>query len=312
MKTLTIVSPVFNEEEIIVSFYQELKEVLDGLNDRYISSILLVSDGSTDCTLPILAQLACQDKSLQILALSRNFGQQMAIIAGLDHCNSEIVIMMDSDLQHPPLLIPKMISYYEQGYDIVASKREDSYQKKMCRVSISKLIYRLIKLISDVPIIEDSPDFRLLSQKVLRIFQSNIRERNQFLRGLFCWGGWKTYCLPFTPQERKAGKSKFSLPRKSQLAMRGVVSLSNKPLKVSGLFGLTFTLLAVASGFACYVRFLLEGIHASNFSLLLMLCLFFSGVQLLCLWILGEYIGAILDEVRQRPLYIIDQKINID
>ncbi len=202
MKTLTVISPVYNEESVIEFFYQELSTVLTTLNNRYQTNILFVLDRCTDRTLSILKGIAADDQAVQILALSGRFGHQMALLAGIDHCNSDVIVMMDCDLQHPPALIPAMLEKYEQGYDIIYTLREDAPDSGLFKQFSSRLFYRLVNWISDIPISESAADFRLISRTVAQVFQHQIRERNQFMRGLFSWVGFESIGVRF--RARKA------------------------------------------------------------------------------------------------------------
>jgi dolichol-phosphate mannosyltransferase len=219
MKTLTVISPVYNEADVIQTFYDELSSVLSGLSGRYESKIMFIVDRCTDATLDILKSIAEKDSSVQILALSSRFGHQMSLLAGIDHSHSDAVIMIDSDLQQPPSLIPKMLDLFEKGYDIVYTIRQDSSEVGFLKRSSSKLFYRIINRISQIPINESAADFRLISRRVAEVFQNRIRERNQFMRGLFSWVGYNSTHIPFQVKTRIAGKSKYSFIRLIRFAI---------------------------------------------------------------------------------------------
>jgi dolichol-phosphate mannosyltransferase len=310
MKTLTIISPVYNEEEIISDFYDELRSVLASIADRYDSTILFVVDRGRDSSLDILRRIAEADPAVRILSMSARFGHQMALVAGMDHSDSDAVVMLDSDLQHPPELIPDLLREYEKGYDIVYTLREDTPDIGFLKRVTSRAFYRLINRVSDVPINESAADFRLVSRRVLRIFQTQIRERNLFLRGFFGWIGFNSIGVPFRVRNRPAGKSKYSILRLIRFGVNGIVSFSKSPLQAATLFGVAFAALGFLFAIVTVVQFLLSGQFPSGWTTIVVLISIFSGIQLLFLGVLGEYIGAIFDEVKARPHYIIDERIN--
>jgi polyisoprenyl-phosphate glycosyltransferase len=310
MKTLTVTCPVYNEEEVIEAFYIELKAVLLDLAESYESKIIFVVDGATDTTLDILKRIARLDTSVQIIVLSTNFGHQMALIAGLDHCRSDAVIMMDSDLQHPPSLIPAMLAEFEKGYDIVYTMRQDTPDISIFKRVSSKLFYRLINRISRVKINESAADFRLISARVLKVFQSQIRERDQFLRGLFAWVGFKNVGIPFQVRRRGGGKSKYSLLSMLRFGTNGLVAFSKRPLLAATLLGSTLAAFGFFYAVLTVIEYFWSRTLPSGWATLVILITIFSGTQLIFLGVLGVYIGAIFDEVKGRPHYIIEDRLN--
>ncbi|MFM2431714.1 MAG: hypothetical protein RLZZ511_2927 [Cyanobacteriota bacterium] len=310
MKTLTVVSPLYNEESVIEAFYQELIAVLDGLSDRYSATILFVLDRCPDRTLPILKEIAARDRRVQVLALSSRFGHQMSLLAGIDHCDSDVVVMMDGDLQHPPDLIPAMLEQYEQGYDIIYTIREDAPDSGLFKQFSSRLFYRLVNWISDIPISESAADFRLVSRKVVLVFQHQMRERNQFMRGLFSWVGFNSVGVRFQARERFAGRTKYSLRRMVRFGLQGVVSFSKRPLQLSIVVGIAFAILSIAYAVISFFQYFIYAALPSGWTTLVIMVSLSTGVQLICLGLIGEYIGAIFDEVKGRPHYIISEKIN--
>jgi len=310
MKTLTIVCPVYNEEEIIEAFYTELKDVLLNLEGAYRSKIIFVVDRGKDATLDILRRIARSDRSVLVLALSSRFGHQMSLLAGIDHCDSDAVVMMDSDLQHPPALIPRLLQEFEKGHDIVYTLRQDSPETGFLKRTTSKLFYRLINRISKVPISESAADFRLISRRVAELFQNQIRERNQFLRGLFSWVGFKSTGVPFEVRRRTAGRSKYSVGRMVRFATDGVISFSKRPLEAAILVGLAFAALGFLLAVITVIQYFLYSSLPPGWATLVILLSLFNGIQLVFMGIIGEYIGAIFDEVKARPHYIVEEKIN--
>ncbi len=310
MKTLTIISPVYNEESVIEAFYNELSVVLASLHDRYETNILFVLDRCTDRTLAILKEIAQRDQSVQILAMSGRFGHQMALLAGIDHCHADAIVMMDGDLQHPPELIPTMLEQYEQGYDIVYTIREDSLDSGLFKQISSRLFYRLVNWISEIPISENAADFRLISRAVAVVFQHQIRERNQFMRGLFSWVGFENVGVRFQARNRFAGKTKYSLRRMVRFGLQGMISFSKRPLQLSIVMGMVFALFSFAYALISVIQYFIYASLPSGWTTLVFMVSLSSGVQLICLGLIGEYIGAIFDEVKGRPHYIVAEKIN--
>ena len=310
MKTVTLVCPVYNEEAVIELFYLEVRAVLNGLADLYQLRILFVVDRSQDATLEILRRIAETDPEVMILALSSRFGHQMSLLAGIDHSNTDAVIMMDSDLQHPPDLIPVMLQAYEQGYDIVYTLRQDTLEISWFKRTSSKLFYRIINRISEVPINESAADFRLISRRVARIFQTQIRERNLFLRGMIGWIGFKSIAVPFQVRKRPAGKSKYSIRRMIRFGTDGVVSFSKSPLQAAIVVGLALALFGFGFAFITLIQYFLDKSLPPGWATLIILLSIFSGIQLTFMGIIGMYIGAIFDEVKSRPHYIIEEMIN--
>jgi glycosyltransferase involved in cell wall biosynthesis len=284
--------------------------VLHTVADRYQSSMIFVLDRGTDSTLEVLRGLAQKDPSLKVLALSARFGHQNSLLAGLDHCDSDAVIMLDSDLQHPPSYIPALLSRYEEGYDVVYTVREDTPDVHVLKRTSSKLFYRLINWISEVPINESAADFRLLSRRVVEVFQTGIRERNQFLRGLVGWVGFKSASVPFRVGQRPAGRSKYSVTRMVRFGIDGVVSFSKRPLQAAGLLGLLVGTAGLLHGVVIVADYLLFRSLPSGWATIATLVSVLSGGQLIFLGILGEYVGAIFDEVKARPHYVVDERMN--
>ncbi len=312
MKTLSVVCPVYEEVEIIEIFYKELRSVVSSLTGSYESTIIFVVDRGGDGTLEKLKGIAKVDSSVRILALSSRFGHQMSLIAGMDQCDSDIVIMMDSDLQHPPAVIPKMLEEYERGFEIVYTVRIGSSNIGFFKRASSKIFYRLINRISDVRINESAADFRLVSRRVVEVFQKDIREQNQFLRGLFGWVGFKSVEVPFYVGDRLAGRSKYSYGKMMRLGVDGIVSFSKSPLIASTFVGFIFAAFGFINAVFTLIAYLRYQSLPSGWTTIVILLSIFSGVQLIFLGIIGQYIGAVFDEVKHRPKYIIDEKINFE
>lgn len=307
MKKINIILPVYNEVEVIADFDHELFKVLDGLRDQYTFEVIYVLDKCADGTLDVLRSIAERRSEVRVLALSRRFGHQLSLVAGMDACDGDAVIMMDSDLEHPPALIPALLAKFEEGVDIVQTRRTYHEDIPAFKKFASRSFYRLLSRISSVPVSEDAADFRLISRKVLVVFQTKIREQRQFLRGLFPWVGFNTATVEFVSQRRAKGRSKYTLQRLMAFAVVGIVSFSKAPLQLSIFLGLAMSALAILHGLVMTVLFFFTSRPPAGWTTLVALVSFLGGLQLIVLGIIGEYIGAIFDEVKNRPLYIVEE-----
>jgi dolichol-phosphate mannosyltransferase len=310
MKTLAVVCPVYNEAEIIADFHAALSGVLDSIRDRYESHILYAMDRSTDGTLQILRDIAAKDPRTRVLVLSSRFGHQASLLAGIDNAVADAIVMLDSDLQHPPELIPKLLEEMEAGHDIVYTIRRDSSEIGWAKRVTSKLFYRLVNLVSRIPIDQSAADYRLITRKVADVFRTQIRERNQFLRGLFAWVGFDRVGVPFEVRGRAAGRSKYSLRRLLTFAVAGMTSFSKRPLQAAIYVGLGFAFLAFAMAVVTVVQYVLHKSLPPGWATIVIITAGLNGIQLIFLGILGEYIGAIFDEVKARPHYVVQEKVN--
>lgn len=309
-KTLTVICPVYNEADSIRLFYDELSQVLSGLGRRYTSTILFVLDRCTDSSLAILKELSHCDESLRILALSSRFGHQAALLAGMDHCDTDAVVMMDSDLQHPPAVIPELLAKFEQGYEVVFTVRQETEKRSIFRELTSKLFYRMLNSLSSVRIDASAADFRLISRRVTELFKTEMRERNQFLRGLFAWIGFKRIGVSFHAPERAAGKTKYSPVRLLRFASVGIVSFSRRPLQAAALIGFSIALIALSVMVHTILQYFLNEQLPSGWATMVILVSGIGGINLVFLGVIGEYIGGIFDEVKRRPHYIVEEKVN--
>jgi glycosyltransferase involved in cell wall biosynthesis len=310
MKSLAVICPVYNEAEVIGEFHAALVAVLGPLSDRYAWTVTYVVDRSSDGTLELLKKIAAGEPRARVLALSTRFGHQASLVAGIDHSDADALIMLDSDLQHPPELIPKLLEEFERGPDIVYTIREDAPDIGWFKRATSRMFYRLINRLSDVPIQESAADYRLISRKVATVFRTQIRERNQFLRGLFAWAGFRSAAVRFQVRPRGGGRSKYSLTRMVRFALSGITSFSKRPLQAAIFFGFLFAFGGMVLASITVAQYFLHSQLPPGWATLVILMSFFSGVQLIFLGILGEYISAIFDEVKARPIYIVDEKTN--
>lgn len=307
---LTVLTPVFNEEQVIAHFHERTTSVLDRL-DGVAATIVYVVDRCTDNTLEVLRGIVAVDPRTRVIALSSRFGHQMSLLAGIEHSlDADAIIMMDSDLQHPPELIPELLSKYRQGNDVVFTIRRDTEDAGLLRKKAGDVFYYALGKISQVPINPNAADFRLISGRVARALAEGFRERNMFLRGLFTWIGFNQAGVEYTAEKRFAGHSKYSLSRMIKLAMAGILSFSTKPLQLSIFIGALFALLAFVLIIASVIKFFLVQSIPNGWTTLVVLLLLFSGIQLIVLGIMGAYVGGIYEEVKGRPRYIVEEEIS--
>ncbi len=309
MRKLTVVSPVYNEERVIVAFHEELRRALAGLAG-WECSVLYVVDRGSDRSLDLLRALAAADPAVSVLALSSRFGQQAALLAGLDHTNADAVVMLDSDLQHPPAVIPELVARHEQGFDVVYTVRENDASLPLVKRVSARAFYGFVNAISDTPIRQGAADFRLLARPVVKVFQNELRERTLFLRGLVNWVGFRASAVRFRPGVRGGGETKYPFGRMVRFGLGGVVSFSRAPLRAAGLVGLVVLALGLVA-FALSLAPLLRQEAVSDRGLILAAFGVVGGAQLVFTGVLGEYLGAVLDEVRARPHYIVEERINL-
>ena len=309
---LTVIAPVYNEEEVIGDFHARLGEVLDTLAD-VDANVVYVVDRSTDNTLEVLRALIRRDPRAKAIALSSRFGHQMSLVAGIDNSlDSDAIVMMDSDLQHPPELIPELIDSFRRGFEVVYTIRRDNEGINPLRKLAVDLFYRLLARISHTPLNANAADFRLISGRVAKVLSTDFSERNMFLRGLFTWIGFRQTGIEFVARKRVGGYSKYPLSKMLQLATVGILSFSTKPLHLGIFVGLFFSFLAAIMVMWAVIAFFVNKSIPSGWTTLVVVLLLFSGVQLIVLGVLGAYIGGIYEEVKKRPRYIIDEEVSCD
>jgi len=307
---LTVVTPVFNEEAVIGHFHERTREVLNSIKDVE-ANILFVVDRCTDDTLNVLRRVVADDPKSRVIALSSRFGHQMSLLAGIENAlDADVVVMMDSDLQHPPELIPELLANYRRGFEVVYTVRRDNANASYLRKLAGNVFYYLLSKLSQVPINANSADFRLVSNRVTRVLTTGFQERNMFLRGLFSWIGFRQTSVEYIAERRFAGQSKYSFAEMLQLAMAGILSFSTKPLHAGIFVGIAFALIAFIFLVAAVVSYFVDRSIPSGWTTLAVLLLLFSGVQLIILGIIGAYIGGVYEEVKGRPRYIIEEEIS--
>ena len=311
MEKISVIIPMYFEELVAEECYKRVSTVLKGINN-YEYEIIFINDGSTDKTLEILESIAKNDNRVKVISFSRNFGHQAAVTAGLKEVTGNVAVIIDADLQDPPELIPEMVKLWEEGNEVVYGKRKTRDGESVFKLMTAKMFYKTLNYFSDVDIPKDTGDFRLVDRKVVDKMNS-LPEHNKFLRGLWSWLGYKQYAFEYERKERFAGKTKYPLKKMLKLAADGIISFSSKPIKIVGILGLISIILSFIILIYALISyaFKLNNLSAGWTSLMCALT-FFSGIQLLSLWIISEYIGRIYDETKGRPQYIVDKKINIE
>ena len=305
----SVIASVYNEEECIMMFYQSLSETLAALKISY--EIIFVNDGSCDNTLSILQNIASLDKHVRIIDFSRNFGHEAAMLAGIDHACGEMVICMDSDLQHPPAMIPEMLQKHKEGFEVVNMVRTLRKDANLLQKINSKLFYKFINSISSVKLAENASDFFLISNKVCKLLRNNFRERTRFLRGIIQLVGFRKSTLEYVAPKRAAGKSKYSFWKLLKLSFTAISSFSKIPLQLGIITGLIFSFISIVLIVFSLVMWIL-GKTIPGYTTLIIFMSAFAGIQLFVTGLIGQYISYVFDEVKDRPIYIVDELINFE
>ena len=302
-KLISLIVPCLNEEEALPIFYEETKKVLKIMDVDY--EILIIDDGSRDNTFQVAKKLAEEDKGVKYISFSRNFGKEAAMYAGFCHARGDYVAVMDADMQDPPSLLPQMYQILEEGeYDSVATRRVDRKGESKIRSWFARLFYKIINLISDADVVDGARDFRLMKREMVDAIVS-MSEYNRFSKGIFGWIGFKTYWLPFENVERVAGTTKWNFWGLFRYAISGIINFSEFPLDVASGFGIFMTIAAFVMLIFIIVRKLLFGDPVAGWASTMCVIIFIGGIQLLCLGIMGQYIGKTYMETKNRPQYII-------
>lgn len=306
---ISIISPMYNEEAVIDIFFAEMRKFLAECPYQY--EIVCVNDGSKDNTLNILKKYAEEDDRIKVVSFSRNFGKERALYAGLKYSSGNAVIPIDVDLQNPPMTIKTFLAKWEEGYDIVYGVRENRENEGRLRRFLSKKFYEFYNLISEQKAPYNAGDFRLMSRKVVNAVLE-VQEKQLFMKGIFNWVGYKSCAVVYECAERAAGNSKFNFWKLWNLALDGITGSSTLPLRVWTYLGGGIAFISFVIALFFLIKTILWGDPVQGFPTLVILILFFGGIQLIALGIMGEYIGRIMIEVKNRPLYIVDELINID
>ena len=307
--SISVVAPARNEEEVLGEFYRRVTSVLGGLDCPY--EIVLVNDGSTDRTLAMMHELHTKDPHITVVDLSRNFGKEIALSAGLDHSRGEVVVILDADLQDPPELIPEMLNGWREGYDVIYGVRSQRDGETWLKKTSASAFYRLIERVSRVRIPRDTGDFRMMTRRTIREM-GKFRERHRFMKGLFAWIGFPSKPMFYRRDARVAGKTKWNYWNLLGLAIEGIISFSIAPLKVAGYFGMLIAVLALIYATVVIWKTLMYGDPVQGYPSLMVVVLFLGGVQLMSVGVLGEYIGRIFDESKMRPLYLVNRVLQSD
>ena len=311
MKKVSVIVPMYYEEEVAEECYKRLKKVLEGLSEKYLYEIIFINDGSKDKTLNILENIAQDNKNVKVISFSRNFGHQCAVTAGLKYITGDAIVIIDADLQDPPELIPEMLKLWEDGNEVIYGKRKSREGESKFKLLTASMFYKTLNALSDVEIPKDTGDFRLVDRKVVEVINS-LPEHNKFLRGLFSWVGFKQIPFEYERKERVAGKTKYPLSKMLKLAQDGIFSFSTKPLKIVGTMGI----ISIAISIIILIYAILSYIFnwndlASGWTSMMVTMTFLGGMILISLWMIGEYVGRIYDETKRRPEYIIERTFNI-
>jgi glycosyltransferase involved in cell wall biosynthesis len=304
-RSLSVVVAAFNEAATLPLLHPRLRAALAGLGME--TRVVYVDDGSTDDTWAVLQDLAAADPSVRLLRLARNFGKEIALTAGLDQVDSDAAIVIDADGQDPPELIPAFVEKWRQGFDVVYGTRTRRDGESWLKRATAAAFYRVINRLSDTAIPPDTGDFRLMSRRVLDAL-GQLRERQRFMKGLFAWVGFRQVALPYERAPRLAGSSKFNYWRLWNLALEGITGFSTVPLRVATYLGIGTALVAFVYGLWVIAKTLLWGDPVQGWPTMMAVILFLGGVQLIALGILGEYIGRLYVEAKQRPLYLVSER----
>jgi glycosyltransferase involved in cell wall biosynthesis len=304
MQTLAVVVPAYNESEGLRAFHERLTTVFSGLD--LDCSMHYVDDGSADDTYAIMCELRESDPRVSTLRLSRNFGKELALTAGLDHVDADAVIVIDADLQDPPELIPAFIEQWRAGFDVVYGTRASRAGETRIKKLTASLFYRVMGRLSQTPLPRDTGDFRLLSRRAVNALKT-VRERHRFMKGLFGWIGFRQKSVVYARDPRYAGETKWNYWKLWNFALDGVTSFSGAPLKLASYVGVSVALFAFVFGAWIIAKALLFGDPVRGYPTIMVTMLFLGGVQLMALGIIGEYLGRLYLEAKQRPLYVIDE-----
>ena len=306
---LSVVSPVYNEENNIDYFFDKILPVLDSLEVSY--EVICINDGSTDGTIHKILAFHQINPRIKLINLSRNFGKDNALTAGLHYASGRAVVPIDIDLQDPPELIESLLSKWREGYDVVYAVRKKRHGETLMKRLTASLFYKFINLFSETPIPPNTGDFRLLDRKVVKIL-NQIPERTRFMKGLFAWVGFKQIGIPYDRQPRHLGKTKWNFWKLWNFALDGITLFSTSGLKIWSYVGLTISMLSFLYAMFLVIRTLILGRDVPGYASIMVVVLFLGGLQLISLGILGEYLGRVYAEVKKRPLYIVSDLYGID
>ena len=309
MQKISILVPCYNEQEVLKLFNEEIhKNVLDVIKDRYNYELVFINDGSQDQTLEILKDLKKTDENIHIISFSRNFGKEAAMYAGLENCVGDLVVIMDADLQHSPEKILEMLDGINEGFDVVTTVRKNRKGEGKIRSSLSRLFYKLMHGSTKIEVKQGAQDFRMMTRQVVNAILE-LKEYNRFSKGIFSWVGFNVKYIETENRQRAAGTSKWNFIGLFKYAKEGIISFSTMPLKFSIVFGLIISILAIILGLVVFGQTIFSGKDVPGYASTIISVLFMGGVQLISIGILSEYIAKMYMEIKNRPKYIIKDKI---
>jgi len=304
-RKISILIPAYNEQEVLRHLYERLSK-LAGENSGYDFEFLFVNDGSRDNTMEMIKSYAKDDPRIAYVNLSRNFGKETAMLAGFDHVTGDATVIIDADLQDPPELIPQMIKYWEDGYDDVYAKRRSRAGETWFKKVTSELFYKLLQKSTNIPIQRDTGDFRLLSRRCVEALRQ-FRESQRYTKGMFSWIGYRKKELLYDRDPRAAGETKWNYAKLTNFAIDGITSFTTAPLRISSFLGIIISFVAFIYILYLVIRTLFYGSDLAGYPSMMAVILFLGGVQLLSLGVIGEYIGRIFNETKERPLYFVEE-----
>jgi glycosyltransferase involved in cell wall biosynthesis len=304
MPSIDIIVPVYNEQDVLPLFVKRIKQVMQDCDVEW--RVIFVDDGSSDDSLAQMKSIHEQEKRFGYLTFSRNFGKEYALTAGLDHATADAAVVIDVDLQDPPELIPDMIAHWHHGYDVVYATRKVRHGESMTKRATASWFYRIINSMSKIDIPKDTGDYRLMSRKAYSAV-NKLRERNRFMKGLFAWVGFKQKQIYFEREPRAAGETKWNYGKLWRFALDGITSFSYLPLRFATWIGMTVASFAFLYGAVIIAKTIILGNDVPGYPSLMVVILFLGGIQLTALGIIGEYLGRMFNESKQRPLYLVDE-----
>lgn len=308
-KLLSIIAPMYNESAGIDLFFTTINSTLAGIEIDY--EIICIDDGSKDNTLEKLKAYATKDKRIKVVALSRNFGKEAAMTAAIDYASGDAVLPIDADLQDPPELIPQMIELWQSGYQVVYARRVSRDHDTAMKRNTAGWFYKLFNRMSDIKIPENVGDFRLMDRRVVEAIKK-LPEKDRFMKGLFCWPGFKNTTIEFERQSRVMGDTKFNYWKLWNFALSGITSFSTLPIRLGVYLGLFVSALSFIYGSFVIIKTAFTGVDVPGYASLLVVILFIAGIQLFFMGLMGEYIGRIYKEVKNRPIYYVAEEIGFD
>lgn len=302
-KTLSLLVPMYNESEVIPFFFERILKVLAELNIEW--EIICVNDGSTDDTEQLIQAYAEKDSRIKLVSFSRNFGKEPAMTAALDYATGSAIIPIDADLQDPPEVIGSMLEKWQEGFDVVYAKRASRATDSVIKRSTAHWFYTLFNRLSDIPIPENVGDFRLMDERVAAVIRK-LPEKDRFMKGLFSWPGFSATTVEFERQHRESGDSKFSYWKLWNFALSGITSFSTAPIRIGTYLGLIIAAMSFIYGAYIITKTIFWGVETPGYASIVVIVLFLGSIQLVCIGLLGEYIGRIYKEVKNRPLYVVE------